>query len=1165
MLPNVLMIVDCSGSMLWAAYPNAYSNGTTYYGLFDPTKRYRYDTAGKYFVEDSVGPWSGNFLNWATLTRWDVEIYVLTGQRYVGVGSDRFLVSNPDNQYDESSFTDNHWYNDTDDVTPSDAGTSKLYRPVPFYYNASLTDNRWSYLEVYNGSSSEFFYLRIKVASDYEPRGLLHDLKDKVRYGLMHFNSDEGGYIQRYVKKLDAPHLANVIADLHRPLVNSTEFFTNYIPAGWTPLGETLYEATRYFRQVSPYYSSDDYLLATSSPEDQARDPFYFTEFAKKIWCAQNYVIIVTDGEATQDLNVPEYDDANPARALRDADKDNCDGDACPADQAGCGYEAFSCTAYPFDDTENFGSAYLDDVAYYAHHNDLRSDLAEDQTITTHTIFAFGSSTAPGAVLLSKTANNGGGMYKLATEASTLVDALKQIFEKITQQAAAAASTAITSEPLSGVDMIYIPYYKHPQDDQWWGNIRAFKLDTDGNLVNKNGVVATDDEPKDNILDTPVWDASDALRSMDKNSRKIFTSIADSKVDFDTSNANTVGTYFDVDLNGNNIDDESGEVNALISYIRGNDTPTGFSSLRGRMNNYLGDIMDAGPVFVGKPSARFDELYGDNSYREYFDDNSARRAVLYAATNDGMLHCFDASNGEERWAYIPSNLLPHLKWLANPNYCHVFYVDLSSRVWDIKIGTTWKSVLIGGMRLGGTPIGVDDDNDVGTANITLRSAFFALDVTNPDSPRVLWEKNAENFGYTYSRPFPVKVEDNWYLVIGSGPKTRAGEGGSTGDGYTDTHGSIFVVDPANGNIVRTISLGSEGVNNFFGSPVSVDYDLDYSVDMIYIGDAKGNLWRIKTFTVGADGKKIYATSPSSWAIDVTGSTSVSDPQPLLSLGPDQPILMKPEVSVDDKGRSWVYVGTGRYFCPNDNVCCGPGEQCPPDLVSGSCQSGYNVCSRTETIAGTSETRSYYMAVGIFDRHWDKDQKKYVLQNNTLTPLSDLNHRVIITGDVAGTGATGYAIVDDSYPSADIATDVCGTCDGWYFRLLEERERCLGDFMVTGETVFFITYKPATDLNNPCSTGGKSYLYGVYYTSGTSTAEPLFDVTGEGVINLGDQVVRGSKTFGPAIKRLDRAFAGGSPKIKGDNLYVPLTIKPEPINLPGSTPPTGVTLWKEVLQ
>ncbi len=75
--PNVLLILDNSGSMnefaykenndcrSWNGYTSTvytgYNSSETYYGYFDPTVSYDYDSVNEYFVESSSGEWSGNF------------------------------------------------------------------------------------------------------------------------------------------------------------------------------------------------------------------------------------------------------------------------------------------------------------------------------------------------------------------------------------------------------------------------------------------------------------------------------------------------------------------------------------------------------------------------------------------------------------------------------------------------------------------------------------------------------------------------------------------------------------------------------------------------------------------------------------------------------------------------------------------------------------------------------------------------------------------------------------------------------------------------------------------------------------------------------------------------------------------------------------------------
>ncbi len=139
----------------------------------------------------------------------------------------------------------------------------------------------------------------------------------------------------------------------------------------------------------------------------------------------------------------------------------------------------------------------------------------------------------------------------------------------------------------------------------------------------------------------------------------------------------------------------------------------------------LGDIAYSTPTTVGAPAEAYHLLYKDASYDEFYRTYQKRRNVIYAGANDGMLHAFnggfydsyskqfcrelmsgynplDSSNtnddpcvpdattsqpelGAELWAYVPYNLLPHLYWLTETNYRHIYYVDHKPRIFDAKI------------------------------------------------------------------------------------------------------------------------------------------------------------------------------------------------------------------------------------------------------------------------------------------------------------------------------------------------------------------------------------------------------------------------------------------------------------------------------------------------
>ena len=227
----------------------------------------------------------------------------------------------------------------------------------------------------------------------------------------------------------------------------------------------------------------------------------------------------------------------------------------------------------------------------------------------------------------------------------------------------------------------------------------------------------------------------------------------------------------------------------------------------------LGDVVDSTPTAVGRPAENYDLLYRDSSYRTFYTTYQNRRTVIYAGANDGMFHAFnggfftyDSGNkryqfslrsqggtetqfalGAELWAYVPFNLLPHLYWLTRMDYMHVYYCDLKPRIFDAKIFSAdashpggWGTVLVGGMRFGGGPIRTDKNHDgayLQGTDKTMKSAYFIMDVTNPElPPKLLAEVTFDTLGYTLCYPGVVVVKDtasdtpnNWYLVLGTGP------------------------------------------------------------------------------------------------------------------------------------------------------------------------------------------------------------------------------------------------------------------------------------------------------------------------------------------------------------------------------------------------------------
>jgi len=196
-------------------------------------------------------------------------------------------------------------------------------------------------------------------------------------------------------------------------------------------------------------------------------------------------------------------------------------------------------------------------------------------------------------------------------------------------------------------------------------------------------------------------------------------------------------------------------------------------------------------------------------------------------------------------------------------------------VGDAYDGTNWKTVLVGGLGLGGR-------------------AYYALDVTDPANPKALWEFGTSqdaDIGYTYGNPIITKrmSDGKWVVVFASGYNNTLG----------DRKGRLYVVDAFTGAKLQEI-ITDDSVNdpNVSGIAKAANWVLntlvDNSTQYVYGGDLGGSLWR---FDLTAD---------SSQRLGRTSSTAGN-----------QPISVRPELSrIRDGSGTYhraVYFGTGRYL------------------------------------------------------------------------------------------------------------------------------------------------------------------------------------------------------------------------------------------------------------
>ena len=335
--------------------------------------------------------------------------------------------------------------------------------------------------------------------------------------------------------------------------------------------------------------------------------------------------------------------------------------------------------------------------------------------------------------------------------------------------------------------------------------------------------------------------------------------------------------------------------NNLVNYLRGKtDFDQAASVLTDRLyrtrDKILGDIIDSDPVAIGK--AKFEYL--DANYlgaSGYAAGTAGNAKTVFIGANDGMLHAFNSDTGEERWAYVPTAIMPNLWKLADNNYrnIHTNFVNAKMTVADIcpTAPTTpcsagqWKTILVSGFGQGGR-------------------GYFALDITNPALPTLLWETDAsstwDNIGYSYGKPVVTKKMDGTWVVL----LTTGYNNTSPGDGV----GRLFVLNAATGNKLVDISTsvgdsstpsGLAQISAFVANPNSNNQS-----QYVYGGDLEGNLWR---FDIDDRAANLNANT-------VLRLTTLENG------GVRQPITVAPTLTEVD-GKRAIYVGTGKYLEPSD--------------------------------------------------------------------------------------------------------------------------------------------------------------------------------------------------------------------------------------------------------
>jgi len=492
-------------------------------------------------------------------------------------------------------------------------------------------------------------------------------------------------------------------------------------------------------------------------------------------------------------------------------------------DADGDGLDPGDCTSIGSPDPNfNDCSHHVDDVAYWMYSNDMRPDMEDIQNVITYAI-GFNIDFD----LLMQAAHKGGGIYLSAANAVELWTSLELVMIDIINRISSGAAVAVVSTERGDEERLYRGKF---MPGTWHGFLEAFALPYE------NG-------------DTPLWEAGYLLMNRSAATRTIHAGLGSSLVPFTSGNAGSLMPYLAVG--------DVAEASSVIQWTRGENV----ANLRHRNNWKLGDIIHSTPVVVGAPS-NFTE---DPSYQGFMSAQANRTKMVYVGANDGMLHAFYADSGQEAWAFIPEFALPKLAAIADTSYCHNYTVDLTPAVHDCKIGGTWRTVLVGGGRQGG-------------------AGYFALDITVPNSPELLWQVELP-----HGKPFASEVE---FAVINNTPVVLIGSGLDTDHGRAALH--VYAV--SDGTELGGILLSSDpSERNKATAATAVDLNLDGNHDIAYVADMLGHVWKL----------------------DFNGSTNPAAWDRYCLVDVDDEITARPTAAYGPGDAIYVYFGTGAYLVESD--------------------------------------------------------------------------------------------------------------------------------------------------------------------------------------------------------------------------------------------------------
>lgn len=663
-------------------------------------------------------------------------------------------------------------------------------------------------------------------------KNLIDQLKTKedVNVGFMRYDGNDGGYVLSPVQRLTTTN-AKTMKDV-----------VDTIPAGGnTPLLETYYESYLYMTGKNRVWG--DKSVNSSLSGNTYKSPIVHS-------CQKSHIIYLTDGVPTQDTS------SNAAVKTLVTNKN---------------------TLYPASSCGNGQGECLPHLAEYMNNQDLfpaptpfDDPTNRKQTITSHFI-GFSVDLA----LLKNAAEAGGGKYYTTGDVSGLTDALKAIVQDISAENTSFATPSVAVSAFNNLGFrndLYYALFRPAEGANWSGNVKRYKLSKDGSgnplIVDKNGSAAIDDTTgffrSSASSFWSVEDGSDvakggvAGRLLNPDTRQIFTWTAADR----TPSASTgVSGSQPLNVAAHRLITDNAAVTQALLGASTNTLRTNFINwARGKKTDgsnrlAIADVLHNEPKLVAYVTD--EDLVRVNN----LPATSTEKLFMFFGSNEGFIHAIDPTTGDEKFAFIPKELLgnpgsylTNAKGSSNKKYG----MDGQINLWteyrtptadDIsqKKRTLNKAYLYAGMRRGG-------------------SNYYSLDVTDITAPAFKWlikgaysatpTPGFEKLGLTFSAPKLADININGTktkVLIFTGGYDKEQDNIGTNAPKSDSVGnSLFIADAETGKLLwRAGNTGDSSAtlkvanmtNSMPADPTIVDISGDGLADIIYASDLRGQIFR----------------------------------------------------------------------------------------------------------------------------------------------------------------------------------------------------------------------------------------------------------------------------------------------------------------------------------